>query len=298
MLKELFIKKKYATITVPRQQILETTDQKKYMENKNITSIDKNSSTCKKCGSAVNKRRLKDNLHVCPLCGFHNRIGALDRINMMLDNGTFIEYDKNLKTLNPLDYEGYEDKVEKSCAASGINEAVVTGEGLINGERVAVGVMDSGYIMGSMGSVVGEKLTRLAEKSLDENMPLIIFCASGGARMQEGILSLMQMAKVSAALKKLSDAGILYISVLTDPTTGGVTASFAMLGDIIIAEPGAQIGFAGKRVIEQTMKQKVPDGFQTSEFLLEHGFVDMIIERQELKPIISKIIKLHGRAVK
>ena len=291
MLKELFKKKHYATITLTRDEVLKN-NTVEVMSTKHI--VDAESIICSKCGNPIKKEAIKVNLNVCPKCNFHNRVNAMERLGYTLDFGTFEEMNGDLTTLNPIQYPGYEDKVKNTTATCGINEAVITGEGRINGYNAAVGIMDSNFIMGSMGSVVGEKLTRLAEYSLDKRYPLIIFCASGGARMQEGIISLMQMAKVSAALKKLSDAGILYISVITDPTTGGITASFGMLGDIILAEPGAVIGFAGKRVIEQTIKQKLPDGFQTSEFMLEHGFVDRIVERKDMKSVITKLIMLHS----
>lgn len=297
MLSELFRKKKYATITLKKEYVSGSTAPVKSDDKTPEEKIDENSIKCKKCNAIINKEAYRENSCVCPKCGYHGRIGALERLGMIVDNGTFIEYDRSLQGQNPLQYPGYEEKVRKASESSGVSEAVITGEGSINGQRAAIGIMDSRFIMGSMGSVVGEKLTRLIEKAELERMPLVIFCTSGGARMQEGIISLMQMAKVSAALKKLSDSGILYISVLTDPTTGGVTASFAMLGDIILAEPGAQVGFAGKRVIEQTIKQKLPDDFQTSEFLMEHGFVDYVVERHNLKEIISKLIKLHAKAV-
>jgi acetyl-CoA carboxylase carboxyl transferase subunit beta len=211
-----------------------------------------------------------------------------------MDRDTFEEFDANINTVNPLDFKGYESKIENMKNGTGLNEAVVTGKGKISGIEVVICVMDSFFMMGSMGSVVGEKITRAVEKATHLGLPLIIFTTSGGARMQEGIFSLMQMAKVSAALKKFSDRGLLYITVLTDPTTGGVTASFAMLGDIIISEPGALIGFAGKRVIEQTTKQKLPEGFQRAEFLLEHGFIDKIVPRRELKITLRDILFIHS----
>lgn len=290
MLKELFNKKQYATITVTRDQ-LSSSNPAEYKAEKAV--LDDKSMLCGKCGKIIAKEDVSLNLFVCPECNFHYRIGAAKRIEYTFDIGSFREYDKNLLSLNPLQYPGYEEKIQQSVSSCGISEAVVTGRGRIDGHIVYAGIMDSNFIMGSLGSAVGEKLTRLIERAALKKHPLIIFCTSGGARMQEGTISLMQMAKVSAALKKLSDAGGLYISVLTDPTTGGVTASYAMLGDIIIAEPGAQVGFAGKRVIEQTIRQKLPDGFQTSEFVLEHGFIDLIAERHELKKTLSKIISLH-----
>lgn len=297
MLKDLFRKKQYATITLTRDEIYKhnTIDTGITPQSKDAKgTMDSNSIICSKCNNVVNKEDLRMNFSVCPKCNFHNRISAMERLDTIVDTGTFKEMNGDLRSKNPLGYPGYEEKIKTTISSSGITEAVVTGEGRINGHIASIGVMDSNFIMGSMGSVVGERLTRLIEFSLNKRNPLIILCASGGARMQEGIISLMQMAKVSAALKKLSDAGILYISVITDPTTGGITASFAMLGDIIIAEPGAIVGFAGKRVVEQTIKQKLPDGFQTSEFMLNHGFVDMIVKRHDLKSMLSKIIMLHS----
>ncbi len=224
----------------------------------------------------------------------HPRIGARERINLTIDEGTFVEYDTDLKTTNPLDFPNYTDKIRAAKENSGEKEAVVTGEGKIKGEDCIICIMDPNFMMGSMGSVVGEKITRAAEKAIEKRFPVIIFTASGGARMQEGILSLMQMAKTSIALGRLGEEGLLYISVLTDPTTGGVTASFAMLGDIIIAEPGALIGFAGPRVIEQTIKQKLPEGFQRAEFLKEKGFVDKIVHRKNMRTLLSRVLKIHA----
>lgn len=223
----------------------------------------------------------------------HPRMTARDRINSIIDKETFIEYDTDLRTTNVLNFPNYTEKIETAMQNSSEKEAVVTGEGKITGMDCIICVMDSNFMMGSMGSVVGEKITRAIEKAIEKRFPVIIFTASGGARMQEGILSLMQMAKISAVLGRLGEAGLLYISVLTDPTTGGVTASFAMLGDIIIAEPKALIGFAGPRVIEQTIKQKLPEGFQRAEFLQERGFVDKIVHRKNIRTILSKILKIH-----
>lgn len=249
---------------------------------------------CECCGKALYKKDLEKHLLVCQNCSTHFRMPALDRINSIIDEGTFEELDTDLSSKNPLNFPGYEDKLEKSMNSTQISEAVITGKGKINGEDLILGVMDSGFMMGSMGSVVGEKLTRAIEMATEERKPVVIFTASGGARMQEGIFSLMQMAKVSAAIAKHSEAGLLYIPVLTDPTTGGVTASFAMLGDIILAEPGTLIGFAGKRVIEQTIKQSLPEGFQTAEFLLEHGFIDAVISREKLKDTLGQLLSLHS----
>ncbi|ADY57297.1 Acetyl-coenzyme A carboxylase carboxyl transferase subunit beta [Syntrophobotulus glycolicus DSM 8271] len=248
---------------------------------------------CQDCGATIyNKDLLKSN-GVCTVCGRHFRLSAADRIELIMDTGTFREINDRLSTLNPLDFPGYEEKILSYQNDSGIHEAVITGYGKIYGNNTVIAVMDSKFLMGSMGSVVGEKITRAIEFAGVKKLPLIIFTASGGARMQEGIYSLMQMAKTSAAIAKFSQNGGLYISVLTDPTTGGVTASFAMLGDLILAEPGALIGFAGQRVIEQTIRQQLPEGFQKAEFLLEHGFIDKIVPRNSMKTTLSRIIRLH-----
>ena len=250
---------------------------------------------CDACKEILYKEEVHKNLSVCPNCGKHFRISSRRRIKQIIDEGTFEEIGKGLKTTNPLNFEGYEKKLESLQEKTKIEEAVTTGIGEIEGEKVVLAVMDGNFMMGSMGSVVGEKITLAIETSIKLRLPLIIFCVSGGARMQEGMISLMQMAKTSAALAKHNKEGLLYISVLTDPTTGGVTASFAMLGDIILAEPNALIGFAGPRVIEQTIKQQLPDGFQRSEFLLEHGFIDRIVERKNMKTELANILKLHRR---
>ena len=249
---------------------------------------------CDNCKEILYKEDLHKNLGVCPNCGKHFRLSARRRIKQIIDEGTFEEIGKGLTTKDPLKFEGYVKKLETLKEKTKIEEAVVTGVGKLNDDEVVIAVMDGNFLMGSMGSVVGEKITLAVEESIKRKIPLIIFCLSGGARMQEGIISLMQMAKTSSAIAKHNDAGLLYISVLTDPTTGGVTASFAMLGDIILAEPNALIGFAGPRVIEQTIKQTLPEGFQRSEFLLEHGFIDKIVERKDMKDTISKLIKLHN----
>ena len=248
---------------------------------------------CDNCNEILYKEDVKRNFSVCPNCCKHFRISARRRIKQIIDEGTFEELDEDMQTSDMLNFEGYKDKIKLLQEKTKIQEAIKTGIGEINGEKVAIGVMDSNFFMGSMGSVVGEKICRLVERAIQDKLPVILFCVSGGARMQEGMISLMQMAKTSSAIAKLDEAGLLYISVLTDPTTGGVTASFASLGDIILAEPGALIGFAGPRVIEQTIKQKLPDGFQSAEFLLEHGFIDKIVNRKEMKETLYEIIKLH-----
>lgn len=250
---------------------------------------------CNKCGGAIITEDVKNGYYICPKCGGYFRVHAYHRGEMIADEGTFEEWDQGLTTRNPLNYKGYEEKLEGLKEKTGLEEAVVTGKISINGTETAVGVCDGRFLMASMGEVVGEKIARMVERATQEKLPVILFACSGGARMQEGIVSLMQMAKTSAALKRHSDAGLLYISVLTDPTTGGVTASFAMLGDVILAEPKALIGFAGPRVIEQTIGQKLPKGFQRSEFLLEHGFIDAIVERPQLKETLSQILKLHEK---
>ena len=248
---------------------------------------------CDTCKEIIYKDELHKNLSVCPNCGKHFRLSARRRIKQIADEDTFKEIGKDILTKDPLNFDGYLKKVEGLREKTKIDEAVKCGICKINGEDAIIAVMDGNFLMGSMGSSVGERITLAIEESIEKKLPLVIFCVSGGARMQEGIISLMQMAKTSSALAKHNKEGLLYISVLTDPTTGGVTASFASLGDIILAEPDSLIGFAGPRVIEQTIKQKLPEGFQRSEFLLEHGFVDKIVERKNLKNTISELIKLH-----
>ena len=249
---------------------------------------------CNKCGAAIIAEDVKKEYYICPKCHGYFRIHAYRRIEILADEGSFEEWDKEMEFVNPLDFRGYEEKVARLKEQTNLDEAVVTGKVMINGNPAVVGVCDGRFMMASMGHIVGEKITRAVERATEEKLPVIIFTCSGGARMQEGIVSLMQMAKTSAALKRHSDAGQLYISVLTDPTTGGVTASFAMLGDIILAEPRALVGFAGPRVIEQTIGQKLPKGFQRSEFLLDHGFVDRIVEREEMKDVLTQILEMHS----
>lgn len=239
-------------------------------------------------------KELKKNLNVCPACGHHFQLDSRDRIESLIDDGTFIEFDQEMISENPLDFPDYLEKLEKDREKTGLNEAIVTGEGKINGFDTVIAVMDSGFRMGSMGSVVGEKITRAIERALERKIPFLIFTASGGARMQEGVLSLMQMAKTSAALKALSNSGGLIISVMTHPTTGGVSASFASLGDYNFAEPGALIGFAGRRIIEQTIREELPEDFQTAEFLLKHGQLDKIVKRNELKETLSTVLDIHS----
>jgi acetyl-CoA carboxylase carboxyl transferase beta subunit len=253
---------------------------------------------CPNCGKVIYTKLLIKNFKRCDECGYNFKVSANERIAMILDDGEFLEYDAQMATRDPLSFPGYADKLVKTQAQTGLADGVVTGKGKIDGLSVMIGVMDPAFFMGSMGTTIGEKLTRLFERATKERLPVIIFTASGGARMQEGIFSLMQMAKVSAAVAKHSEAGLLYITVLTDPTTGGVTASFAMLGDILLAEPGALIGFAGPRVIEQTIGQKLPEGFQRAEFLLEHGFIDQIVPRDQMRYVLGTLLKLHSNADK
>lgn len=253
---------------------------------------------CKSCGEVIYTKEVEKNLNVCPKCGFHFRISARQRLDLVLDKGSFTEFDRDMESVDFLEFndsKSYRERIDAAMAKGNGKEAVICGEGTIDGTPVQIAVFDFTFMGGSMGSVVGEKITRLIERAGERRTPAIIFSSSGGARMQESIISLMQMAKTSAALARLRDAGLPYISVLTDPTTGGVTASFAMLGDIIMAEPKALIGFAGPRVIEQTIRQKLPEGFQRAEYLLEHGMIDLIVPRKEMKPKLSAIVKMLCR---
>lgn len=273
--------------------------QKKYAQTKTTQSkpeVPKGMYTkCPHCKKNIYVIDLIANIGVCTYCNGHLPISPSARISKLIDLDSFEEFDKEMKSANPLEFEGYEDKIETTMKKVEQNEAVITGKGRIGGIETVLAVMDSRFIMGSMGSVVGEKITRAIEYATAHELPIIIFSASGGARMQEGIISLMQMAKTSAALARHDEKGLLYISVLTNPTTGGVTASFAMLGDIIIAEPNALIAFAGPRVIEQTIRQKLPQGFQRSEFLLEHGMIDCIVERKDMRDSLYKLLKFHAK---
>lgn len=279
MLKDIFQKKrKYATIPSEKtkREIPEG------LMNK-----------CPKCGTIQLSKELEKNCKVCTACGYHFRLSALERVQMTLDEGRISEYDGDMVSVDPLEFPGYADKLAQQTKASGLNDAVVTGEGTIGGVPVVLVVMSFDFFSGSMGSVVGEKVTRAVERAMQKKLPLLVFSTSGGARMQESIFSLMQMAKTSAAIANFSDQGGLFISVFTDPTLGGVSASFAMLGDIILAEPGAIIGFAGRIVIEQTIRQKLPDNFQTAEFNLQHGQVDKVVHRKELKATLTRILDMH-----
>lgn len=251
---------------------------------------------CNKCGAAILTEEVKSAGYICPKCQGYFRVHAYERIRMTVDEDSFEEWEKDMEFVNPLEFKGYEEKVKSLKEKTGLSEAVVTGKASIEGNPAVIAVCDGRFLMASMGQVVGEKITRAVERATKEQLPVIIFACSGGARMQEGIVSLMQMAKTAAALKRHSDAGLLYVSVLTDPTTGGVTASFAMLGDVILAEPKALIGFAGPRVIEQTIGEKLPKGFQRSEFLLEHGFIDRIVERKETRTVLGNILQMHHTA--
>ena len=274
-----------------------TQQQSVFNKNKNLDVPKGLYDKCPHCKETVNMKQVVDNDFICKHCDEHFRMRAVDRISQTVDAGTFKEKGLGYITLNPLFQDGYEEKVNKYKEATHIDEAYVYGYGEIHGVPCVIGVMDSFFLMGSMGSVVGEKVTRSFEYAIYKKLPVVIFTASGGARMQEGIFSLMQMAKTSTAVRRHSDLGYLYISVLTHPTTGGVTASFATLGDIILAEPNALIGFAGPRVIKQTINQDLPEGFQTAEFLQEKGFVDKVVHRRDMKNTLSKLLAFHRRVV-
>lgn len=249
---------------------------------------------CNKCKRIIYYEDLEKSNYVCTDCGYHFRITANQRINIFFDLGTFKELWGELKSIYPIKFKGYNEKINKTKGKTDTSEAVVTGIGRIDGIEIACAIMESFFFMGSMGTIVGEKITRLVEYATKNNLPVIIFSASGGARMQEGMFSLMQMVKVSAALSRHDEAGLLYISILTNPTTGGITASFAMQGDIILSEPNTLVAFAGRRVIEDTIREKLPNDFQMAEFLLEHGFIDSTIDRSHIKEYINKILILHG----
>lgn len=259
---------------------------------KNITE-ETGKMECMQCASSYDTKNLRKRYFVCPNCGYHFKISAVDRLIMVGDEGSFKEMSPALRTTNPLQFPGYNEKLELNKKKTGLTDAFVSGSIRIDGQKVAIGVLDSNFLMGSMGTVVGEKIAMLCEYADKRKLPLIIFSASGGARMQEGLFSLMQMAKTAAAVERFKDRGGFFISVLTNPTTGGVSASFANLGDVIIAEPDALICFAGPRVIEQTIGQTLPEGFQKSEFLLEHGMLDMVVERGRMKKILSALIAMH-----
>ena len=281
MIRDLFMKnRKKHTTTIP------SVDAKNDVPEGIMTK-------CPECKNIILTKDLIKQMKVCPKCDHHLKMTAAERVACLFDEETFKSIDDHLKTENPLNFPAYTEKVESDARKTGLNEAVLTGTGKIDGQEIAVAIMDSHFRMGSMGSVVGEKITRAIEKATALGIPMIIFSASGGARMQEGVLSLMQMAKTSVALTRHASEGLLYISVMTYPTTGGVSASFASVGDINIAEPKALIGFAGRRVIEQTVREKLPDDFQTAEFLLDHGQLDAVVHRTDMKETISKIVRLH-----
>ncbi|RLB77312.1 MAG: acetyl-CoA carboxylase carboxyl transferase subunit beta [Deltaproteobacteria bacterium] len=268
------------------------------IEKKNVRVPEGVWTKCKNCQEIIYAKEVERNLNVCPKCDYHFRIGARERIDLILDEGTFVEMDAKMRSVDFLDFKDtkkYKERIKAAVKKVGDGDAVICGAGDLDGLPVVVAVFDFSFMGGSMGSVVGEKITRAIERGLETNVPVLIFSSSGGARMQESIMSLMQMAKTSAALAKLKAAGIPFISVLTDPTTGGVTASFAMLGDLNVAEPRALIGFAGPRVIEQTIRQTLPDGFQRSEYLLEHGMIDMIVSRKEMKQKLSELLRIFTK---
>lgn len=248
---------------------------------------------CPKCQKTMLREEISANNKVCPSCNYHMRLSAKERLTITVDKGSFIEYDAHMKTLNPINFPEYEEKIKLLQEKTNLQEAVITGECQIRGSRCAIGIMDSRFMMASMGSVVGEKITRLFETATKKRLPVVLFSASGGARMQEGMFSLIQMAKTSAAVGRHHEKGLLFINVFTDPTTGGVTASFASLGDILLAEPKVLIGFAGRRVIENTIRQKLPDDFQSAEFMMQHGFLDRIVERKYMRKELASLLKLH-----
>ncbi|WP_134699898.1 acetyl-CoA carboxylase, carboxyltransferase subunit beta [Ammoniphilus sp. YIM 78166] len=288
MLKDIFYKrKKYATIASPLpKEPVSPSDKKEIPEGLMVK--------CSQCGSIAYTKELEKNFKVCPSCGHHFPMNAFERVHATLDDGHFFEFDSDMISVDPLSFPDYLDKVEKDMEKTNLNEAVLTGEGTILGHPVVIGVMDSRFRMGSMGSVVGEKIFRAIEKAIEKKYPFVLFSASGGARMQEGVLSLMQMAKTSAGLAKLHEERGLFISIMTNPTTGGVSASFASLGDYNLAEPGALIGFAGRRIIEQTIRQELPKDFQTAEFLLQHGQLDQVVHRKEMRNVLGKILDIHS----
>ena len=296
MLKDWFGKSKYVTVKkgTDQEQELKKADQEQKDEDAEKKDADNRLWTkCKGCEEIIFNKKLVENLMVCPRCNYHFRITARDRLQISVDEGSFVEFADDIDTEDPLNFPGYKEKYNKAKAETGLDEAVLVGKATVNDYAVIIAAMDFHFMGGSMGSVVGEKITRAIEKAIDLKRPLIIFSTAGGARMQEGMLSLMQMAKTSAAIKKLENAGLLYISVFTDPTSGGVTASFASLGDIILSEPGALITFAGPRVIKQSISKKLPEGFQRAEFLLEHGMIDRVVERKDMKNELTRILKMH-----
>jgi acetyl-CoA carboxylase carboxyl transferase subunit beta len=294
VLKDFFGKSKYVTVERKSRPTRKGLEAEKSGKEGKKEMPDDLWTKCKDCKEIIFNKKLAENLKVCPNCGNHFRLTATERISLLIDEGKFEEYDADLEATNPLGFPKYEEKVEKYQRKTGLKDAVIAGIGEINGHTVSLAALDSRFLMGSMNSVVGEKLTRAIERAIDQDLPLIIVAGGGGgARMYEGMLSLMQMAKTSAALKRLDQAGQLFISILTDPTYGGISASFASLGDINIAEPGAKIGFAGPRVIKQTINRDLPEGFQTAEFLLKYGMIDKVVKRSELKNTLGKILNIH-----
>lgn len=291
MFKDIFRKPKYVTLTptglAPRQQQKTTSA----LERREIP--DGLWVKCPGCGEALFKKDIEENLKVCPLCNHHFRVTSRERLALIADPGSFEEWDAGLCTINPLDFPGYEEKLAKAKENSDQAESVLTGRATIEGLPIVLAINEGNFMMGSMGSVTGEKITRAIERAIELRLPVIIFSTSGGARMQEGILSLYQMAKTSAALEHLSENHLLYISVMTDPTFGGVTASYASLGDISIAEPGALIGFTGPRVIKQTMRQELPLGAQTAEFNQEHGMIDLVVDRAQMRYVLARLLRYH-----
>lgn len=282
MFKDLFGKPKYVTVKTRSKH-----------EKKEISPDSRLWTKCNRCKEIIFNKKLVENLLVCPECNYHFRISAKDRLAITIDEDSFQEFGQEIYSKDPLEFPNYKDKLAKARAKTGLNEAIITGEASINGFPVVIGAMDFNFMGGSMGSVVGEKITLAIEKSIETRKPLILITTAGGARMQEGLIALMQMAKTSAAVKKLDEAGILYICIMTDPTSGGVTASFASIADIIIAEEGALIAFAGPRVIKQTINASLPEGFQQAEFQLEHGMVDRVVSRHEMKDELTTILKIH-----
>ncbi|WP_297404802.1 acetyl-CoA carboxylase, carboxyltransferase subunit beta [uncultured Cetobacterium sp.] len=280
-------KKKYATLTIKENKVKSETLEDSIIKKTKITGL---WEKCPNCHEIVYKKDIEQNLQKCPHCDYYFAMNAQERIDLIIDEETFQEMDKNLTSENPLDFPGYKEKYEKAVEKTNMAEGVIAGIGDIFGIKISIATMDFDFLGGSMGSVVGEKITRAIERGIKFKMPVVVVCSSGGARMHEGILSLMQMAKTSAALEKLREAGQMFISIPVNPTTGGVTASFAMLGDVIVTEPDALIGFAGQRVIEQTIKQKLPPGFQRSEFLQECGMIDIITKREDMKATLYKVL--------
>lgn len=295
MFKDIFRKTKYVTIQsapAPKKAPVPTTKEPVATKKELPDGL---WSKCPKCGEVLFNKELEKNAKVCAACGYHFRMTARERLALLVDESSFVEWDSELQSVDPLGFPGYIDKIEDAQLKAQMLEGALTGKALIEGIPVVLAFNEGAFMMGSMGSVVGEKLTQAIERAIEECLPVIIFSTSGGARMQEGILSLYQMAKTSAALGKLSEAGLLYISVLTDPTFGGVTASYASLGDIHIAEPGALIGFTGPRVIKQTLRQELPKGAQTAEFNQEHGLIDLVVERAQMRSVLARLLRYHQK---